>query len=250
MGSKGNSKSKGKNKPKPRGKRGRGARKRPLQLIDRENAERSELSIRLVDAAGETASFRKPQSWRNFPRKRSAASKARREEHFLQREHTAQQLRTAQREQTAQQLRTTRAKSSAKPQRTAEAPQCSRRRSTAASSGQPQPPSQSEQEEASESEAEADFLPDEIVEEAEEATTIRRLKQELRNEIRAFQSQRDPPSPTRTDDLPDFSPVLSPDEPIVPEVADTEPQPPGLFPLTDCRLTWLPGRLLPAPDRV
>jgi hypothetical protein len=230
MGSKGNSKSKGKNKPKPRGKRGRGARKRPLQLIDRENAERSELNIRLVDAAGETASFRKPQSWRSFPRKRSAASKARREEHFLQREHTAQQLRTAQREQTAQQLRTTRAKSSAKPQRTAEAPQCSRRRSTAASSGQPQPPSQSEHEEEA-SESEADFLPDEIVspEGAEEATTIRRLKQELRNEIRAFQSQQDPPTPTRTEDLPDFSPVLSPDEPIVPEVANTAPSAPRQY---------------------
>ena len=246
-------KSRGKGKPpKPRGKRGRGARKRPLQLIDREATERSTLSVTLSDNAGETVSHRKPLSWRSAPRKRSAEAKERRELHFQQREQTAQQLRTAQREQTAQQLRTTRAKCSAKSQRTAVAPQCSgdrseaanrifwevvQRRSAASGSADPQPLTplsphcdsehsswgQQEQEEES-SESEADFLQDEVVV-PEEADTTGRLKQELKEEIAAFQAQKQPeqlqPSPTRTDDLPDFSPELSPDEEVVPEEVDT-----------------------------
>ena len=205
-------------------------------MIDREATERSSLCITLSDNAGETVSFRKPLSWRGTPRKRSAEAKERRELHFLQREQTAQQLRDAQRELTAQQLRTTRAKCSARSKRTAEAPQCSRH-SAASGSADPQPLTplspdsdsehsswgQQEQEEES-SESEPDFLPDEVVV-PEEADTTGRLKQELKEEIAAFQAQKQPeqlqPSPTRTDELPDFSPELSPDEEVVPEEVDT-----------------------------
>ena len=254
VGSKGNSKSnkqnrhkggksRGKGKPpKPRGKRGRGQRKRPLQLIDREAAERSTLSVTLSDNAGETVSHRKPLSWRQKPRKRPAAATERRERHFQQRE---------------QQLSTTRAKSSAKSQRTAAAPQCSsdvseeacavfwevvKRRRSAATAGsrdsQPLTPlsphsdsehsSWGQQEEASESEHCTDD--EEVV--PEEADTTERLKQELTEEIAAFQAQKQPeqqpPSPahsTRTVDLPDFSPDEEPELAATPATTASRKRP-------------------------
>ena len=192
-------KSRGKGKPpKPRGKRGRGARKRPLQLIDREATERSTLSVTLSDNAGETVSHRKPLSWRSAPRKRSAEAKERRELHFQQREQTAQQLRTAQREQTAQQLRTTRAKCSAKSKRTAEAPQCSRH-SAAAGSADPQP-----------------LTPLSPHCDSEHSSWGQQ------EEIAAFQAQKQPetqqPSPTRTVDLPDYSSGKEPELPATPAI--------------------------------
>ena len=197
-------------------------------MIDREATERSTLSVTLSDNAGETVSHRKPLSWRQKPRKRSAAATERRELHFQQRE------------QTAQQLRTTRAKSSAKSQRTAAAPRCSSDRSEAANrifwevvqrrsaatagSADPQPltplsphsdsehSSWGQQEETSESEPHC--TDDEVVV-PEEADTTERLKQELTEEIAAFQAQKQPeqqqPSPTRTVDLPDFSPDEEPE---------------------------------------
>jgi hypothetical protein len=157
--------------------------------------QRSTLSVVLIDTAEETVSHRKPLSWRQKPRKRSASATERRELHFQQRE------------QTAQQLRTTRAKSSAKSQRTAAAPRCSsdrseeanrifweivksRRSAATAGSADPQPltplsphsdsehSSWGQQEETSESEHCTD---DEVIV-PEEADTTERLKRELTEE--------------------------------------------------------------------
>ena len=237
LGSKGKSKSNKQNRqtggksrgkgrpPKPRSKRGQGSRKRPLQLIDRESAQRSILSVTLSDNASETVSHRKPLSWRQKPRKRSAEARKRRELNFQQRE------------QTARQLRTTRAKSSAKSKRTAEAPQCSRRSATAGSAD-PQPltplspdsdsehSSWGQQEETSE--AEPHFSDDEVVV-PEEADTTALLKQELTEEIAAFQAQKQPekqqPSPTRTVDLPDYSSGEEPELPATPAIKASKKRP-------------------------
>ena len=187
-------KSRGKGKPpKPRGKRGQGSRKRPLQLIDRESAERSILSVTLSDNASETVSHRKPLSWRQKPRKRSAEARKRRELNFQQRE------------QTAQQLRTTRAKSSAKSKRTAEAPQCSRHSATAGSAD-PQPLTP--------------LSPDSDSEHSSWGQ---------QEEIAAFQAQKQPekqqPSPTRTVDLPDYSSGKEPEHPATPAIKASKKRP-------------------------